>query len=117
MTLTLTTITREEALDLLLRGTQTKRAEIEAHIRDLRSQLDFDGTPSRNDAARAEAMHRRYQPGASEGQLRNAATQPLMETMLSRRIIPTKPRHKRSAATRKRMSEAQQARWAKRKAV
>lgn len=84
MTLTLTTITREEALDLLLRGTQTKRAEIEESIRDLRSQLN-------GDALNPLALGERMAAG----------------------ITFTRKHAKRSAAVRKRMAEAQRARWAK----
>lgn len=93
MTLTLTTITREEALDLLLRGTQTKRAEIEAHIRDLRSQLGILST-------RQYSPH--WKPAVVTGGMNAEA-------------VTLPKRRKMSAATRKRMAEAQRARWAKRK--
>ncbi len=40
MTLAFKTITREEALVLILRGMEAKRAEIDAALHDLRSQLE-----------------------------------------------------------------------------
>lgn len=92
MTLTLTTITRNEALDLMRRGAQAKRAEIEESIRDLRSQLNRNGTDSRG-----------WTPGMRD--LKDA-------------VLGTMPkRRKFSPAARKRMAEAQRARWAKRKAA
>lgn len=68
---------------------QTKRAEIDATLRDLRSQL--------------------HTPKPEEW-----ANEALKDAILS---PPPEPPFKLSAATRKRMAEAQRARWAKRKAA
>lgn len=93
MTLIFTTITRDEALDLMRRGAQAKRAEIEESIRDLRSQLHTPKPESE------------WTPAA------------LKDAILSPAAPKRKPRRKMSAATRKRMAEAQRARWAKVKAT
>lgn len=87
------TITRDEALAFMIAGMQTKRAEIEESIRDLRSQLNGDD-PLERVAGHGTTLRRYQPPLASEGQLRNAG-------------------YKVSAATRARMAAGQRARYAK----
>lgn len=83
-----TTLTRDEALAFILSGMQTKRAEIDATLRDLRSQLH---TP------KPEAW----------------TTAALKDAILSPAADNPKPPRRFSAAARKRMMVAQRARWAK----
>ncbi len=90
--LTLTTINRDEALDLLLRGALARRAEIDATLRDLRAQLNGDNPPI---PARELTW-----PEIAREELKTIAQR-----------LPK--RRKFSAAARKRMSAAQRARWAK----
>lgn len=86
-----TTLTRDEALAFILSGMQTKRAEIDATLRDLRSQLDAD-------AVRLDGSWDTAQ-----------------DALERQSVLSPKPPRRFSAATRKRMAEAQRARWAKRK--
>ncbi len=72
--------TRDEALQLLLRGLQARRAEIDAVQRDLRAQLNPTVTVTGNMNAEAVGIFKR---------------------------------RKVSAAGRRRMADAQRARWAK----
>ncbi len=93
----LTTITRSEALALILRGLQAKRADIETNLRDARAQLDG---------------------GALDRPLRLATDAELNEfDQLARKYPPAKPRRKISAAGRRRMAAAQRARWKKARAA
>ena len=101
--LTFTTITKGEALDLILRGLQAKRAEIEEHLRDLRAQLN--GHEARI------AMFKQC-PGCATTLRAEAIVCPACNWEQSRRI-GAKGKRKRSAATRARMAAAQRARWAK----
>ncbi len=86
--MTFQTIPRDEALQLLLRGLQAKRAEIDAVQRDLRQQLN---------PPKPEAF----------GEYLTAKTDQLIK------LMEPKPRRKISAAGRRRMAAAQRARWAK----
>ena len=113
-TLNLTTITRSEALALILRGLQGKRADIEANQRDLRAQLN----PEPQESDSWPELARKELAQMSKRPLRLAIDAELDELdTLARKYPPPKPRRKFSAAARKRMAAAQRARWKKAKAV
>ncbi len=72
--LTFQTIPRDEALSLILRGLQAKRAEIDAVQRDLRSQLNPTVTVTGNMNAEAVGIFKRRKVSAA-GRRRMAAAQ------------------------------------------
>lgn len=90
-----TTLTREEALAFILSGMQTKRAEIDATLRDLRSQLHTPNAVPRE----SPSLQQFIDP---------------MEVFAPRTNEPHLPkRRKMSRAARKAISDAQKRRWAK----